>query len=246
MQAWGISVLNPNKTKVLGDCEGASPHLPLFFPYGQLTFGFKRVCGLTVSTLHPPVPHTYTPEPASLLCGHGCPCCRAFLSTSRTRSRAREQSTSATWQWSTTCPSHGQRVSSPPFSLPTGCPSGEGRLRSWLCSGFDSSLPTSSEWAFSAQNSSLRALQAPLGQSFCCRNTSIAVSPTVHLDLLSLRMQAAQLPDSGRFGPCKPSLPPPPGKSPTAMETSPHSCLFKPVSSLRHLFPFTYCSELWG
>ena len=43
LQAWGISVLNPNKTKAQGDCEGAQTHLLLSFPYGQLSFGFKQV-----------------------------------------------------------------------------------------------------------------------------------------------------------------------------------------------------------
>ncbi|XP_036125786.1 macrosialin isoform X2 [Molossus molossus] len=41
-EAWGISVLNPNKTKAQGGCEGAHPHLLLSFPYGQLSFGFKQ------------------------------------------------------------------------------------------------------------------------------------------------------------------------------------------------------------
>ncbi|GAB1296303.1 Macrosialin [Apodemus speciosus] len=41
-KAWGISVLNPNETKVQGGCDGTHPHLPLSFPYGQLTFGFKQ------------------------------------------------------------------------------------------------------------------------------------------------------------------------------------------------------------
>nr|XP_060501011.1 macrosialin [Panthera onca] len=41
-KAWGISVLNPNKTKAQGDCEGAQTHLLLSFPYGQLSFGFKQ------------------------------------------------------------------------------------------------------------------------------------------------------------------------------------------------------------
>lgn len=50
LQAWGISVLNPNKTKVQGGCDGAHPHLPLSFPYGQLTFGFKQVYSLNVSS----------------------------------------------------------------------------------------------------------------------------------------------------------------------------------------------------
>ncbi|EHB04490.1 Macrosialin [Heterocephalus glaber] len=41
-EAWGISVLNPNKTKVQGGCEGAHTHLLLSFPYGHLSFGFKQ------------------------------------------------------------------------------------------------------------------------------------------------------------------------------------------------------------
>lgn len=67
---------------------------------------------------------------------------------------------------------------------------------------YNVSFPQATQWTFSAQNSSLRELQAPLGRSFCCRNTSIDLSPTVHLDLLSLRIQAAQLPNKGPFGPC--------------------------------------------
>lgn len=75
LQAWGISVLNPNKTKVQGGCDGAHPHLSLSFPYGQLTFGFKQVYSLTVSpsfTLSYPIPTP--PKPLSLLCEHGCFC----------------------------------------------------------------------------------------------------------------------------------------------------------------------------
>ncbi|XP_073737592.1 macrosialin [Callorhinus ursinus] len=41
-EAWGISVLNPNKTKPQGGCEGARPHLLLSFPFGQLSFGFEQ------------------------------------------------------------------------------------------------------------------------------------------------------------------------------------------------------------
>ncbi|XP_023447562.2 macrosialin isoform X2 [Dasypus novemcinctus] len=41
-EAWGISVLNPNKTKAEGECGGAHAHLLLTFPYGQLSFGFKQ------------------------------------------------------------------------------------------------------------------------------------------------------------------------------------------------------------
>lgn len=67
---------------------------------------------------------------------------------------------------------------------------------------YNVSFPQAAQWTFMAQNSSLRELQAPLGQSFCCGNASIVLSPAVHLDLLSLRLQAAQLPDKGHFGPC--------------------------------------------
>ncbi|XP_055450144.1 macrosialin [Psammomys obesus] len=125
-KAWGMSVLNPNKTKVLGGCDGASPHLPLSFPYGQLTFGFKQDLQQSQGVVY----------------------------------------------------------------------------LSYMAVEYNVSFPRASQWTFSAQNLSLRVLQAPLGQSFCCRNASIAVSPAVHLDLLSLRIQAAQLPDSGHFGPC--------------------------------------------
>jgi hypothetical protein len=76
--------------------------------------------------------------------------------------------------------------------------------------GLDLTCMTSLEWTFWAQNSSLRDLQAPLGQSFSCRNASIVLSPAVHLDLLSLRLQAAQLPDTGVFGPSKTYPPFPP------------------------------------
>ncbi|XP_039087492.1 macrosialin [Hyaena hyaena] len=41
-EAWGTSVLNPNKTTAQGVCEGAHPHLLLSFPYGQLSFGFEQ------------------------------------------------------------------------------------------------------------------------------------------------------------------------------------------------------------
>ncbi|XP_077602785.1 macrosialin [Crocuta crocuta] len=48
-EAWGTSVLNPNKTTAQGGCEGAHPHLLLSFPYGQLSFGFEqRRPGLTL------------------------------------------------------------------------------------------------------------------------------------------------------------------------------------------------------
>lgn len=125
-QAWGMSVLNPNRTKAQGGCEGPRPHLLLSFPYGQLSFGFKQD------------------------------------------------------------PGQGQ--------------SGAVYL-SYLAVEYNVSFPQAARWTFSAQNSSLRDLQAPLGQSFSCRNASIAVSPALHLDLLSLRVQAAQLPRTGIFGP---------------------------------------------
>ncbi|XP_052050803.1 macrosialin [Apodemus sylvaticus] len=125
-KAWGISVLNPNKTKAQGGCDSAHAHLPLSFPYGQLTFGFKQDAHQSPSTVY----------------------------------------------------------------------------LNYLAVEYNVSFPQAVQWTFAAQNSSLRELQAPLGQSFCCRNTSIVLSPTVHLDLLSLRLQAAQLPDNGHFGPC--------------------------------------------
>ncbi|XP_036623586.1 macrosialin [Trichosurus vulpecula] len=65
---------------------------------------------------------------------------------------------------------------------------------------FNASFPSSARWTFSAKNSSLQDLQAPLGHSFICRNRSIAISPEIHLDLLSLQLQAAQLPPNGAFG----------------------------------------------
>lgn len=75
LQAWGISVLNPNKTKVQGGCDGTHPHLSLSFPYGQLTFGFKQVYSLSLSLSSIlPFPIPVPPEPLSLLCGHGCLC----------------------------------------------------------------------------------------------------------------------------------------------------------------------------
>ncbi|XP_034361192.1 macrosialin isoform X2 [Arvicanthis niloticus] len=126
-KAWGISVLDPNKTKVQGGCDGAHPHLPLSFPYGQLTFGFKQDL------------------------------------------QSQNQSTVYLY---------------------------------YMAVEYNVSFPQAAQWTFSAQNSSLRELQAPLGQSFCCRNTSIILSLAVHLDLLSLRLQAAQLPDKEHFGPC--------------------------------------------
>nr|XP_020737388.1 macrosialin-like [Odocoileus virginianus texanus] len=66
---------------------------------------------------------------------------------------------------------------------------------------YNVSFPQAVQWTFSVQNSSLRDLQTPLGQSFSCRNASIIVSPALHLDLLSLKLQAAQLSPSGDFGP---------------------------------------------
>lgn len=126
LQAWGISVLNPNKTKVQGGCDGTHPHLSLSFPYGQLTFGFKQDLHQSPSTVY----------------------------------------------------------------------------LDYMAVEYNVSFPQAAQWTFMAQNSSLRELQAPLGQSFCCGNASIVLSPAVHLDLLSLRLQAAQLPDKGHFGPC--------------------------------------------
>ncbi|XP_023602303.1 macrosialin isoform X2 [Myotis lucifugus] len=122
-EAWGISVLNPNKTTPQGGCEGAHPHLLLSFPYGQLSFGFKQ-------------------EP--------------LQSTVYLNSVAVE---------------------------------------------YNVSFPQATQWTFSVQNSSLRELQAPLGQSFSCRNASIILSPAFHLDLLFLKLQAARLPPTGAFGP---------------------------------------------
>ncbi|XP_003416948.2 macrosialin isoform X1 [Loxodonta africana] len=120
---WGISVLNPNKTKAQGNCEGAHPHLLLSFPYGHLSFGFKQDSIQSVVYLN------------------------------------------------------------------------------YLAVEYNVSFPKAAQWTFSAQNSSLRDLQAPVGQSFSCRNASITVSPTLHLDLLSVKLQAAQLPPTGVFGP---------------------------------------------
>ncbi|XP_012511078.1 PREDICTED: macrosialin [Propithecus coquereli] len=122
-EAWGISVLNPNKTKAEGDCEGPHPHLLLSFPYGQLSFGFQQ-----------------DPQQSTV-----------YLS--------------------------------------------------YMAVEYNVSFPKAAQWTFSAQNSSLRDLQAPLGWSFSCRNSSIMLSPAFHLDLLSLRLQAAQLPHTGVFGP---------------------------------------------
>ncbi|XP_024420647.2 macrosialin [Desmodus rotundus] len=122
-EAWGISVLNPNKTKAQGDCEGAHPHLLLSFPYGQLSFGFKQ-------------------EP--------------------------QQSTV---------------------------------YLNYMAVEYNVSFPQATKWTFSVQNSSLQELQAPLGQSFSCRNASIVLSPVLHLDLVFLKLQAAHLLSTGAFGP---------------------------------------------
>lgn len=124
-KAWGTSVLNPNKTKVQGGCEGAHPHLLLSFPYGQLSFGFKQDLQQSQTMVY----------------------------------------------------------------------------LNYMAVEYNVSFPQAAQWTFSAQNSSLRDLQAPLGRSFSCRNASIILSPAVHLDLLSLRLQAAQLPHTGVFGP---------------------------------------------
>ncbi|XP_021550409.1 macrosialin isoform X2 [Neomonachus schauinslandi] len=122
-KAWGISVLNPNKTKPQGDCEGAHPHLLLSFPFGQLSFGFEQ-----------------EPRQGAV-----------YLN--------------------------------------------------YLALEYNVSFPQAAQWTFSGQNSSLRALQAPLGQSFGCRNASVLLAPALRLDLLHLKLQAAQLPPSGAFGP---------------------------------------------
>lgn len=122
-KAWGISVLNPNKTKAQGGCEGAHAHLLLSFPDGQLSFGFKK---------EPPQSTVYL---------------------------------------------------------------------NYMAVEYNVSFPQAAEWTFSVQNSSLQELQAPLGQSFSCRNASIILSPAFHLDLLFLKLQAAQLSPSGAFGP---------------------------------------------
>lgn len=124
-KAWGISVLNPNKTKVQGGCEGAHPHLLLSFPYGQLRFGFKQDLQQSQTMVY----------------------------------------------------------------------------LNYMAVEYNVSFPQAAQWAFSAQNSSLRDLQTPLGRSYSCRNASIILSPALHLDLLSLRLQAAQLPHTGVFGP---------------------------------------------
>ncbi|KAB0373735.1 hypothetical protein FD755_013991 [Muntiacus reevesi] len=120
-EAWGISVLNPNRTKAQGGCEGPHSHLLLSFPYGQLSFGFKQ---------DPPQSAVYL---------------------------------------------------------------------NFMAVEVNMSFPQA--WTFSVQNSSLQDLQTPLGQSFSCRNASIIVSPALHLDLLSLKLQVARLSPSGAFGP---------------------------------------------
>ncbi|XP_064438697.1 macrosialin isoform X2 [Mirounga angustirostris] len=71
----------------------------------------------------------------------------------------------------------------------------------YLALEYNVSFPQAAQWTFSGQNSSLRALQAPLGQSFGCRNASVLLAPALRLDLLHLKLQAAQLPPSGAFGP---------------------------------------------
>lgn len=71
----------------------------------------------------------------------------------------------------------------------------------YLAVEFNVSFPEATQWTFSAENSSLQDLLTPLHQSFICRNASIALSRTFHLDLLNLQLQAAQLPSSGEFSP---------------------------------------------
>lgn len=122
-EAWGMSVLNPNKTKAQGGCEGAHPHLFLSFPYGQLNFGFQQ-----------------EPQQNTI-----------YLSN--------------------------------------------------MTVEYNVSFPHATQWTFSVQNSSLQYLQTPLGQSFSCGNASIILSRTFRLDLLYLKLQAAQLPHTGDFGP---------------------------------------------
>uniref|UniRef100_A0A8D2D9F3 Macrosialin n=1 Tax=Sciurus vulgaris TaxID=55149 RepID=A0A8D2D9F3_SCIVU len=124
-EAWGISVLNPNKTKAQGGCGGSHAHLLLLFPYGQISFGFKQDLQQSQSMVY----------------------------------------------------------------------------LNYMAVEYNVSFPQAAQWTFSAQNSSLQDLQAPLGRSFSCRNASIHLSPAFHLDLLSLRLQAAQLPHTGVFGP---------------------------------------------
>ncbi|XP_045841831.1 macrosialin [Meles meles] len=122
-EAWGISVLNPNKTKPQGRCEGAHPRLLLSFPSGELSFRFDQ-------------------DP---------------------------------WQ--------------------------DAVYLSSVALEYNVSFPRAAQWTFSGQNSSLQALQTPLGQSFSCRNASVALAPSLRLDLLGLKVQAARLPPSGAFGP---------------------------------------------
>ncbi|XP_032354572.1 macrosialin isoform X1 [Camelus ferus] len=140
-EAWGISVLNPNKTKAQGGCEGAHPHLFLSFPYGQLSFGFKQNLDATL------------------------PCCPE-----------------SSW--------------SPPQE-----PLQSIVYLNYMAVEYNVSFPQAAQWTFSVQNSSLQYLQTPLGRSFSCRNASIILSPAFHLDLLSLKLQAAELPPTGAFGP---------------------------------------------
>ncbi|XP_055970862.1 macrosialin [Sorex fumeus] len=122
-ETWGISVLNPNKTKALGSCEGAHPQLLLSFPYGKLSFQFQQE--LLQNTVYV----------------------------------------------------------------------------NYMAVEYNVSFPHAAQWTFLAQNSSLQELQTPLGHSFSCGNASIILSRTFHLDLLDLKMQAAQLPLTGDFGP---------------------------------------------
>ncbi|XP_037350933.1 macrosialin isoform X2 [Talpa occidentalis] len=70
----------------------------------------------------------------------------------------------------------------------------------YMAAEYNVSFSQAAESTFSVKNSSLQDLQAPLGHSFRCENASIALSPTFHLDLLSLRLQAAQVPPRD-FGP---------------------------------------------
>ncbi|XP_037350931.1 macrosialin isoform X1 [Talpa occidentalis] len=121
-KAWGMSVLNPNKTEPQGGCNSTHPQLLLSFPYGQLSFGFKQ-----------------DPEKNTV-----------YLN--------------------------------------------------YMAAEYNVSFSQAAESTFSVKNSSLQDLQAPLGHSFRCENASIALSPTFHLDLLSLRLQAAQVPPRD-FGP---------------------------------------------
>uniref|UniRef100_A0A8C2LJK6 Macrosialin n=1 Tax=Cricetulus griseus TaxID=10029 RepID=A0A8C2LJK6_CRIGR len=100
-KAWGITTLNPNKTKVQGGCDHAYPHLSLSFPYGRLTFGFKQ--DMEQGTVY----------------------------------------------------------------------------LNYMAVEYNVSFPQAAR-----------------------ENTSIVLSPAVHLDLLFLRLQAAQLPNTGHLGPC--------------------------------------------